>query len=441
MMNDTNKDQANGQKADPTWTEAQRLLAEIGQFRVQAEDQFKAAEISRKTADSEGLFAFNAKKACEEHATAISQLKGNVESEANAIQNNKQKSDEFLAALTAGKATIDADAKTIGEQRKEADLSASSIKTARENCESRVQEIDKAKTAAEEALKAITESREASSQAQKSTETSQREVEKYSGDAQKKVQQIEENHTTSTERCLEIQNALEDAQASKTKIETVLEHLQKSDKISTSHEMRVAELTKELELLLKRVDSLLPGAASASLASSFNTQKLRFAGPQKRWLITFIGCIVGLVIVALPSFFDAIGIPIWWHSPVNVNRPIEDIWRGLMMRMPIVIPLVWLAIYAGRYYMLSLRLEEEYAYKEAVSTAFEGYKREMKDIDPGDAANPSPLTKLCTNILAAIAERPGRIYEGKKSDITILNEMHGTAQEMTEIAKKKIATR
>lgn len=92
--------------------------------------------------------------------------------------------------------------------------------------------------------------------------------------------------------------------------------------------------------------------------------------------------------------------------------------------------------------MLSLRLEEEYAYKEAVSTAFEGYKRELKDIAVGETvANPSPLTKLCTNILAAIAERPGRIYEGKHHDITILNETHGAALEMTELAKKQIAAR
>jgi hypothetical protein len=428
-MNDKNKDQANGQKDDPTWTEAQRLLTEIQQFRAQAEEQFKAAETSRKNADSEGLFAVNAKKTCEDHATAISQLKGTVESEVNAIHSNKQKSDELLAALNAGKATIDADAKTIGEERKEADIAASSLKTARENCESRVQEIDKSKTAAEEALKAITESREASSQAQKSAESSRGEVEKCFVDAQAKVKQIEDNHTSSTELRLEIQSALETAQASKTKIETVLEHLQKSDEISTGHEMRVAELTKELDLLLKRVDSLLPGAASASLASSFNAQKKRFADPQKRWLMIFIGCIVGLVVVALPNFLDTIGIPIWKATTNNI-------WEKLMLRMPVVIPLVWLAIYAGRNYMLSLRLEEEYAYKEAVSTAFEGYKREMKDIDAGEAANPSPLTKLCTNILAAIAERPGRIYEGKNRDITIPNEMHGAVQ---ELAKRTIA--
>jgi hypothetical protein len=437
-MSEANKDKASGQNIDPIIAEAQRLLAEILQFRTQAEEQFKAAELSRKNADSEGLFAVNAKKVCEEHATAISQIKGNVESEVNTIRSNKQTSDDFLAALTAGKATIDADAKTIDERRKGADLAASSIEEVREKSVSRAQEIEKSKTTAEEALKVIVELREAANQAQKGAETSQAEVTAYSVNAQTLVNQITVDHTTSNERCLEIQKVLENAQDSEAKIEAVLEHLKKSDEISTGHEMQVAELTKELEQLLIRVDKLLPGAASASLASSFNAQKQRFAEPQKRWLRTFVGCIVGLVVVALPSFLAALGIPIWLHP---TDQAPTEIWRGFLLRMPIVIPLVWLAIYAGRYYMLSLRLEEEYAYKEAVSTAFEGYKREMKDIDAGEAANPSPLTKLCTNILAAIAERPGRIYEGKHSDITILNESHGAAQEIVDLAKKNIATR
>jgi hypothetical protein len=100
--------------------------------------------------------------------------------------------------------------------------------------------------------------------------------------------------------------------------------------------------------------------------------------------------------------------------------------------MPIAIPLVWLALYAGRNYMLSLRLEEEYAYKEAVSTAFEGYKRELSEIKAIDGEKHPPLNELCTNVLAAIARRPGRIYEGKHKDITI-------ASVANEFAHKTIA--
>jgi hypothetical protein len=100
---------------------------------------------------------------------------------------------------------------------------------------------------------------------------------------------------------------------------------------------------------------------------------------------------------------------------------------------------VWLAIYAGRNYMLSLRLEEDYAYKEALSTAFEGYKREMEKITVTGDDGQSPITTLCINVLKAIAERPGRIYEGKHQDINLATEIYAVAQRGAEFSKKQIA--
>lgn len=437
-MSDPTHNQAALPAADTTAVETQRLLAEIRQFRSQAEEHSKAAEFARKNADSEGLFAVNAKKVCEEHATAISQLKGSVESEANAIKSNKHKSDEFLAALTAGKATIDADAKMIGDKRKESEGAVSAIISSLDTSKTLAQEIEKAKLAADAASKAIDESQEATSHTQTSAETLYSTIEALSSDANEKVKLIEGIQAESNSHFVEIKRTLEAAQTSETELGTVLEHLQKSDEISISHEARIAKLTVELEELLVRVDHLLPGATSASLASSFSKQKVRFAAPQKRWLITFISCIAGLVVVALPSFLAALGFTIPGHAATSTS---PEILRSFLLRMPIVIPLVWLAIYAGRNYMLSLRLEEEYAYKEAISTAFEGYKRELTNIPPGDATNPPPLIKLCANILAAIAERPGKIYEGKHHDITIASEAQMAALEASELANKTIASR
>ena len=130
---------------------------------------------------------------------------------------------------------------------------------------------------------------------------------------------------------------------------------------------------------------------------------------------------VRIYVDALPSKIPAEGslsrvsvrVATFGDKPMNW----DEVLRGLTIRLPIVIPLVWLAIYAGRNYMLSLRLEEDYAYKESISVAFEGYKREMTQIGTGDAANPSPLMTLCVNVLKAISERPGRIYDGKQQDI------------------------
>lgn len=69
--------------------------------------------------------------------------------------------------------------------------------------------------------------------------------------------------------------------------------------------------------------------------------------------------------------------------------------------------------------MLALRMQEEYAFKEAISATFEGYKREMAAIassEPGAV----PILKLCENVLLTLAQRPGRIYEGQHEDITPL---------------------
>jgi hypothetical protein len=233
---------------------------------------------------------------------------------------------------------------------------------------------------------------------------------------------IAESHKVSTQRSAEIETLLKAAREAEINLGKILNHLQKSDGIASGHEVRVEELSKKLETLNTRAEGLLPGFTSTGLAHSFSEQKQRFAIPQKRWLQTFISCIIGLILVASPSFLNAI-----------IGAPADSwgvIFRGMAMRLPIVIPLVWLAIYAGRNYMVSLRLEEDYAYKETISRAFEGYKREMKDIPIGEAKNPTPLTTLCGNVLTAIAERPGRIYDGKQKDITPLNEALTAAEEL-----------
>ncbi|MFA6290659.1 MAG: hypothetical protein WC637_02695 [Victivallales bacterium] len=421
-------------------SEAQKLVTEISQIKTQAEEHLKAAEVARKNANSEGLFAINAKKTCEEHATSISQLKGTTESEAKAITANKQKSDELLAAVNAAKATLDAEAKTVGEYRKEAELVLRAIQDSSGTSKSRVQEIDKLKTTAEESQKATSESLAECNKILNDMKAAKEKTLLRLEAVNKTEATIVAVCETATAQAGDIASFLADAREKETALKKVLDHINNSDSISVKHELRVEELTKQLEDLMERVVSLLPGATSVGLASSFNKQIVRFTKSQKLWFRTFITCIILLFVLAIPSFLATFGVSsILGMSFGHASDPKwEDIMRGLLLRLPIIIPLVWLAIYAGRNYMLSLRLEEEYAYKAAVSTAFEGYKRELANIPADDSGNPAPLNKLCGNILAAIAERPGRIYEGKQHDITPFNESCGAATDIASIANKKI---
>lgn len=415
-------------------SDAQRVLEEMKLLKSDAEASLKEIQTIGKNAGSEGLLAFNAKKACEEHATAIANTKGSAEADANTIATNKQRSDEIVAALNTGKSTVDADMKAIDSRRKEVDQSAANIVKAAETGTARLAEIETLKNSAETSLKSVTESAKAASEAASKTDTAQKGAKTSSDDAAALTAAIAEHHKTTGEHVAETGALLKQVQVGEANVKTVLEHLSKSDEIATGHEKRVDDLTQELQRLVEKVEGLLPGATSAGLASSFNKQRSRFEGPQRQWLLTFVICIGVLVLLALPSFLSAIG---WWSHPTDLSW--TSAWRSLILRLPIVAPVVWLAIYAGRNYMMSLRMEEDYAYKEAISTAFEGYKREMEKITADENQNPTPLTILCTNILRAIAERPGRIYEGKQRDINLIGEIQGLAENGAELSKKRLA--
>ena len=77
--------------------QARKYLDDVKSLKEQTEANLKQAEVSRKNADSEALLAFNAKKACEDHATTVANVKGTVEADANTIATNKQRSDEAIA--------------------------------------------------------------------------------------------------------------------------------------------------------------------------------------------------------------------------------------------------------------------------------------------------------------------------------------------------------
>jgi hypothetical protein len=422
-------------------SQAQELVSELTEFKSQAEVQLKQIEVTRKNADSEGLLAFNAKRACEEHATTIAGLKGAVEADTTAIATNKLRSDEALAALTTAKASVDADIKTIETRRHEVDQVSSQVgetaATIFKGVESSTKELGEISdlkelaaigaSEAEQSAKAAANSATNAVSAEASATQSQTE-------ATGATAEISKQHEESNNLTEKIQTLLIEAQTTLQSLKTVSDHLTKSDEISTSHEKRAAKFSEELRELIKRVESLLPGATSAGLASSFNKQRSRFASPQRQWFLIFVICIGSLVVLAIPSFLAAVH----WGGQ-HTDETWNAAWLSLVLRLPIVFPLVWLGIYAGRNYMMSLRMEEDYAYKEAISIAFEGYKREMETIGVDAGDKPSPITILCTNILRAISERPGRIYEGKQHDINLLTEAQNMIEKSAEFSKRKVA--
>lgn len=421
--------------------QGRQILEELKSIRGLADAHLKQAEISRKTADSEALLAFNAKNACETHATVIAGVKGAVEADANGIATNKQRSDEALAALNNAKASVDVDLRSIESHRKDVDQFATSaeqqltnITKAAQTAATNLTQIEALHDTADEQAKSASAAANLAAQAARDADSAHVKTNESAVASGALVGEISQSRDTVSRTVDETSSLLAQARTAEGDLKKVLEHLSESDSTATGYEARLKALSEQVEALIAKVEGLLPGATSAGLASSFNQQRARFTGPQKQWFWIFVICIIVLVILAFPSFLAAMGVgnsldPSW-----------NGAWRSFILRLPIMLPVVWLAIYAGRNYMMSLRMEEDYAYKEAISTAFEGYKREMEKIIAGEGDIPTPVTILCTNILRAIGERPGRIYEGRQKDITLATEVQELMEKGAELSRKKLAT-
>jgi polyhydroxyalkanoate synthesis regulator phasin len=184
-------------------------------------------------------------------------------------------------------------------------------------------------------------------------------------------------------------------------IHSKLPELERVGAIIGTHEAALQGTVLRYEETFNKIENLLPGATGAGLGEAFHKQRDRFNMPARLWAAVFVATMVALVVVAYVGSDKLLSDAVGSWSAIGVY---------MVRRLPFYVPLVWLAIYAGMQHMLAQRLEEDYAYKESISRAFEGYKNQMSNPALQDM-NPSPLGVLCTNVLQMLAQEPGRIYD------------------------------
>ena len=163
------------------------------------------------------------------------------------------------------------------------------------------------------------------------------------------------------------------------------------------YERKLADLTKEHEELKDKLDGLLPGATGIGLAKSFHSRKNALKEPIKRYLLLFLVSIAGFI-----------GLGYWalWEADIET---INDFILFALERFPLILGLVLLEEFSRRQFHALSKLEEDYAYKESISLAFEGYKEAMSDIDSTDST--TLANNLSQKVLTTLSQRPGRLME------------------------------
>ena len=195
------------------------------------------------------------------------------------------------------------------------------------------------------------------------------------------------------------------------------------------YEKRLAELDTQCAERLSRIEELLRGATAAGLAHAFDDRRKTFLMPRVQWQRVFFGSLVLIVLLA------AIGL--WQVYHATTPPTYDELGRMWLSRLPLVGALVWLALHASRESALAKRLEEDYGYKSAIATCFEGFRKEMLAIGK-DVPSDSALGKLCADTLTTIATPPGRIYDKHELTVSPFDELKHLVKAATEAAKTTV---
>jgi hypothetical protein len=131
------------------------------------------------------------------------------------------------------------------------------------------------------------------------------------------------------------------------------------------------------EALFQSIESLLPGATSAGLASAYKTLKDHFKTPIIGYTIAFYASMLTLLLGGLVLVSDS--LTLWpFHVEFVKTNGWEEMIRTLLTRAPIVLPVVWVAIFSATRRSQYERLQQEYAHKEAFASSYESYKKQLE---------------------------------------------------------------
>ena len=150
------------------------------------------------------------------------------------------------------------------------------------------------------------------------------------------------------------------------------------------------EAIRELRFktLFEKIENLLPGATTAGLAETYVKQTNKYTWPYYIWAAVFI---ITLGIMA------AFGVSILKN--IQDAKTITEAFIHLIGRAPVLIPLIWIAIFASKQQSQNKRLEQEYAHKANVAKTYEGHKRQIENMPDGETKD-----KLDIELLKALVD-------------------------------------
>lgn len=167
---------------------------------------------------------------------------------------------------------------------------------------------------------------------------------------------------------------------------------------------------EKYKALTKEIESLLPGATSAGLATAYKEMKDSFDDTiSKSSMLFYVS--VGILVVA--SFLLAVESIGWTQIKFREIATWDSVLKSMAFKFPFYAPIVWLAFYATKRRSEAQRLQQEYAHKEALAKSYNSYKKQIEEL--GEEKE-KLLGELIHNAIVAISYNASSTLDGKHGD-------------------------
>lgn len=134
---------------------------------------------------------------------------------------------------------------------------------------------------------------------------------------------------------------------------------------------------KKHSTLSEKIESLLPGATSAGLATAYKERKESYDDSIENSTRVFYCSLIILSLMGLFLITDKVG---WFYIDfIEIDDPIK-LFNNFLFKLPITVPLVWVALFASKRRSQNMRLQQEYAHKEAIAKSYEGFKKQIENL-------------------------------------------------------------
>ena len=167
----------------------------------------------------------------------------------------------------------------------------------------------------------------------------------------------------------------------------------------------LVEKDSEAARIVERVHKAYTAATSHGLAAAFDERSSSLSVSMWVWVLVLfaaLGAGVWFGMIRFEGLADTLKEPTASHLSIITNAVLSFISIGAP---------VWAAWVATKQIGQRFRLSEDYAFKAAVSRAYEGYRQEAARIDRGALADTRLEARLLESALSRLDEQPLRLVE------------------------------